>query len=196
MYTLKFVDSETFDKLPYKNVGTSVGVADRNKGVAYVRDTANPMDVFTAFHELEHLKGDDLGEHESPGEDGVYYKDTGGWLQTLGPILSPFTGPAAPFVVAGSQIGGHALSASNQAKQERSQQNSMSQFQQPQMAGQPATIQQAPQPNVVQAGGAQAGGSPQGGPGGAVGKIRNDQELTRQFLDQKGYYAGRQPGGM
>ena len=95
-YTVKFLDNESFERLPYKKVMTSIGVADRNSGIAYVRDTGNPMDIFTAYHELEHLKGDDLHEYESPGEDGIYYKDMG-WLLPVAAAASfliPGVGPA------------------------------------------------------------------------------------------------------
>lgn len=97
MYTVKFLDNESFDNLPYKGVATAVGVADRNSNIAYVRDTGNPMDIFTAHHELEHLKGDDLGEHESPDEDGIYYKKLGQFILpalAAASFLIPGVGPA------------------------------------------------------------------------------------------------------
>lgn len=91
---VQFLNSEQFEALPYSKVATSLGVADRNTGIAYVRDTASPLDVFTAMHELEHLRGDDLHEHETEGEPGVYYKDFGQTLMTVAPIaLGMFGGP-------------------------------------------------------------------------------------------------------
>lgn len=107
MYTVKFLDNESFDNLPYKRVSSAVGLADSNKGIAYVRDTGNPMDIFTAYHELEHLKGDDLGEHEDPDENGVYYKDIGKTLAYVAPfaaLLIPGVGPA--LFGAASSVGG------------------------------------------------------------------------------------------
>jgi len=194
MYTLKFLDSESFDKLPYNKASTSLGIADRNRMEAYVRDTANPMDAFTAMHELEHLKGDDLGEHESPDEDGVYYKGSGPWVKTLGTALAPLFGPFAPLVAGGSQIGGHIMEANNQGKsqnsamldQQRAQQSMMSQFQsQPQQA--PNTVQTPQAPNTIQTGGF-GGGEGLGG-----GRMSSDLDLIRR-AQQKGNHSGRGGG--
>jgi len=190
MYTLKFLDSESFDKLPYNKASTALGIADRNRMEAYVRDTANPMDAFTAIHELEHLKGDDLGEHESPDENGVYYKETGSWMQTLAP-LAAFIPGVGPLASAGLAAGGTAMNASNQGKaqnsamldQQRAQESMMSQFQsQPQQT--PNTIQAPQAPNVVNPGG--MGGGNQGGSGG----MGSDLDLIRR-AQQKGNYSGR-----
>lgn len=91
-YTVKFLDNDSFNKLPYKKVHESVGLADSHSGIAYVRDTGNPLDIFTAYHELEHLKGDDLGEHEDPNEPGIYYKSSKSWLIPLS-IAAAFFAP-------------------------------------------------------------------------------------------------------
>lgn len=190
-YTVKFLDSESFDNLPYNKVGTSVGVADRTSGVAYVRDTGNPMDIFTAYHELEHLKGDDLNEFESPGEDGIYYKDTGQWMQTAAPFANfiPGVGPGVSMAMG---AGGTAMHQGTVAKQQKSamqnqqpmQQDAMNQFNQ----GQPQ--QQSPAVSQVGGGGMGVEGSP-GGNGGMIGKI---QDFLR---NQSGFWSGRTPqGGM
>lgn len=186
MYTLKFLSSDEFDRLPYKGASTALGLADQNKGVAYVRDNANPMDVFTAFHELEHLKGDDLGEHESPDEKGVYYKDGGGWMQTLAP-LAAFIPGVGPAISAGMGIGGSAMSSRN-AQRQSQQPNINPSLNMP--MPQVQQVQQPQSPNVVQTGGT---GSPAmgGGGGGAVGRIRSDMELGNAFRNMKGNYAGR-----
>ena len=181
-YTVKFLDNEAFDKLPYNRVGTSVGVADRNSGVAYVRDTGDPMDVFTAYHELEHLKGDDLHEFESPGEDGIYYKGFGQMLQSIAPIL-----PFVPYAgVGGSMIasGVGAKMSKNSAKQQQPQQASMDQFN---PMGSVASPMGQATPAVSQVGG--AGGVSMGG-GGDAEKIR---QLLRQ--NQAGFHSGRDAGG-
>ena len=193
MYTLKFLSSDDFDRLPYDRVSTSLGVADRGKGEAYVRDTASIVDVFTAMHELEHLKGDDLGEHESPDEDGIYYKDSGKLIQTIGPAIAPFTGPFAPAVLAASQGGGGAMSANRAAKKQNSamldQQRAM-QGGQGGMMGQfldqgPTQGQGSPAVSMVGGGGSNAmSGS---GGGGGIG------DRIRQLLMErsKGFYSGR-----
>ena len=182
-YTVKFLDSESFDNLPYSKVADSLGVADQKAGIAYVRDTASPMDVFTTMHELEHLKGNDLEEHETPGEDGVYYKSSGSIMQTLAPFANfiPGIGPA---VSIGMGAGGTALNARDQAKAQKSamgqQQNMMGQF------NPGAATQQAPaNPATSQAGGAS------GGMDMSMGN--SDGNMIRQLLRerQSGNYSGR-----
>ena len=85
-YKIQFLDNESFDSLPYKDVQTSLGLADSKTQTAYVRRTGvNAIDLFTAAHELEHLEEGHEGEfssHEKYG-DGVYYKD----------LMEIFTGP-------------------------------------------------------------------------------------------------------
>jgi len=186
MYTVKFLDNESFDNLPYKKVSESVGVADRNKGVAYVRDTGDPLMIFNAYHELEHLKGDDLGEHESPGEDGVYYKDAGGWMQTAAPFLSIIPG-IGPLLSAGAGIGGGIMSNKAQAKQQSQQMQSQ---QQPAMQqftpSMPSQSTAAPATSAI--GGGQGGGMEGAGMGqGAAGKIRSTQELAQLAMRSKGF---------
>lgn len=181
-YTVKFVDSETFDRLPYNKVVTSIGVADRNKGIAYVRDTGNPMDIFTAHHELEHLKGDDLNEFESPGEDGIYYKDLGSTFKTIaGPVGSLF-GPLGGLF--GQATG--ALMGGGKKQEQGQQQPTMNAFN-------PSAQIQTPQaPATSQVGGA-TGGDAGGGLGaGTIDKVR--QLMAKQ--NQSGFYAGRDPGGV
>lgn len=182
-YTVKFLDSDSFDKLPYNKIATSVGVADRNAGVAYVRDTGNPMDVFTAYHELEHLKGDDLHEYESPGEDGIYYKNLGQTFQNVLPTLGGFLkgGPiGAGLGAAGSLLG-------KGGKQPQQQQSTMDSFN-PQASAQGPEPQASPATSAV---GSQGGGDMGGGLGqGTIDKVR-------QMMQQRasGFYAGRDASG-
>jgi len=200
MYTVKFLDSESFDNLPYNKVGTSLGVADRNKGVAYVRDTGDPLMIFNAYHELEHLKGDDLGEHESPGEDGVYYKGFGQMFDSIGGTLAPILGS-----IIGGPIGGAAASgmqnfaggivnksgrkdAANRAMESQQQQQPAMQQFTPSMP----TQAQAAAPATSAIGGGQGGGMEGAGMGqGAAGKIRSTQQLVQDFSRSKGFYGGR-----
>lgn len=187
-YTVKFMKSEEFDQLPYNRITTSLGVADRNKNVAYVRDTANPMDVFTAFHELEHLKGDDLDEYESPGEDGVYYKDTGTWMQTLAPIAAFIPG-IGPIASAGMAAGGTAMNARSQAKAQKSAMGQqMGQGQQAMDNFNPSMSMSQGAPATSMSGG---GGGDMGGALGA-GTIDKVRGLLQQR--QSGFYSGRDAG--
>ena len=192
MYTVKWLNDEEFEKLPFKDVANAVGVADSESSIAYVRDRGNPMDIFTAYHELEHLKGDTLGEHENPEEPGVYYKSTGSWMQTAAPFANfiPGVGPIASLALGAGGTAMNAKEASKAAKsQQQSQMNAMSQFNQGQQ-GMPS-MQQAQAPNVIQTG--QSGTGFGGGGGmGASGGIRSDMELARTALDRnKGFYSGR-----
>lgn len=85
-YKIQFLDDNSFDRLPYKNVYTSLGLADSNTRTAYVRRTGmNAVDLFTAAHELEHLEEGRSGthSHHEKYHDGVYYKD----------LMEIFTGP-------------------------------------------------------------------------------------------------------
>ena len=183
-YTVKFISHEDFDNLPYNKVGTSIGVADRNAGVAYVRDTGNPMDIFTAYHELEHLKGDDLHEYSSPGEDGVYYKDFGSVVKNILPTVGGFLtgGPVGGALgAAGSFLGGK---GGNQ--QQQPQQAPMDSFNPGAMSPVP---QAAPATSSV-------GGGGDGGMGGGLGQGTMDKvRQTLQRQNQSGYYAGRDAGG-
>ena len=187
MYTVKFLDNESFDRLPYNRVQTSVGVADRNSGIAYVRDTASPMDVFTAFHEIEHLKGDDLDEHASPGEDGVFYKDFGQILQSAAPIM--------PFIP-GLGIGGAAIATGVGGKMSKDnakgQQSAMQAQQQPTMDAFNPSVSAAPSAPATSA----VSGPGAGTSGGGVGQGTVDK--VRQLLQQRqsGFYAGRDAGAI
>jgi len=107
-YELTFLDDKEFESLPYLDTQTSLGLADTKKGKAYVRRTGvKAVDVFTAMHELEHLEGDKLGEHDRYG-NGVYYKDFGSALSGAANSAMGGLGSAANLI--GSSIGGAAKS--------------------------------------------------------------------------------------
>ena len=191
MYTVKFLDSNSFDKLPYNRITTSVGVADRKSGIAYVRDTGNPMDVFTAYHELEHLKGDDLHEFESPGEDGVYYKDAGGWMQTAAPFAAFIPG-VGPLLSAGLGAGGQMMST-NRGGMGKNIMGAMNAVQQPQ-----TTMNQFNPQAYAQAAPATSGIGGQGDSAGGGGLESGTIAKVRQMMQQRqsGFYSGRDAGGM
>lgn len=96
-YKVQFLSDDEFNLLPAKNVHTKVGVAYPETGEAFVRSSGSRLvDVFTAMHELEHLQGDDLGEHFD-AENKCYYKDFGQTLAYAAPIALSFipgVGPA------------------------------------------------------------------------------------------------------
>jgi len=135
-YKLEFLDDQAFDNLPYRDVHTSLGLADSNTRTAYVRRTGvNAVDLFTAAHELEHLEEGRHGEHSHHEKyaDGVYYKD----------LMEVFTGPKP-----------------------QPQQQPMQSFSPQQAPSvQPATSPMS-QPNTVQPGAGQGGQMSGGLPGG------------------------------
>ncbi len=185
MYKIQFVNDEEFEKLPGKDMYDKIGVAYLERGEAYVRESgAKIVDVFTAMHELEHLKGSDLDEHYD-AENGCYYK--GGFMNALGPIGtvlgSIFGGPVGGAIGGGIGGAGSSLFGGGQ-KQQAPQFN----FQMP--SGQDATSGMS-SPNVIQAGqGAGGSGmsgsgfSPSGGLSGPAGQT---------FMQQFGNYAGKSP---
>lgn len=183
-YTVKFLDSESFDKLPYSKSYDSLGVADQKTGIAYVRDTQSPLDVFTAMHELEHLKGHDLEEHATAGEPGVYYKGFGQMFQNVAPAVGGFLtgGPVGGALGAAGSFGANKAQKSAQKSAMQSQQDMMGQFQPGAATSQPSMSQASPA--VSQVGQANAGGG--------VGN-NNIGDTIRQMLAerQSGNYAGR-----
>lgn len=198
-YSLQFLDDEAFERLPASDIYNKVGVAYPERGEAYVRRSGMALaDVFTAAHELEHLEGKSHGENYDK-ENKCYYKDAGQWIQTIGSIAAPFTGPAAPFVAAGANAAGGTMHNNNVQKSQNSQMldqqrqseegqgmfDPMSQFQSPGMnpsAGSTA-------PNVVQSPGGIGSG---GGVGGAIGNSPVGGNVMQLIRNQNGNYSGRQ----
>jgi len=97
MYTVRILSEKEFDKLPYKHAKTSLGLADANTGVAFVRDTGyNDITKDTIAHELDELMAK-VSPHE---EDGIRYKNLAslgagagaGVLSSMVPFLRPFQG--------------------------------------------------------------------------------------------------------
>ncbi|MCK9370606.1 hypothetical protein M0R04_11910 [Candidatus Dojkabacteria bacterium] len=71
MYTIKLLDNEEYNSLPYKKAKTSYGCADPKSKVAYIRKTGvDIFDLGTIQHEI-----DELVAKVSPHEiDGIRYK--------------------------------------------------------------------------------------------------------------------------
>lgn len=73
-YTIKLLDDSEFNKLPFKYVKESLGCADADKGIAYIRQTGvTDIDMGTIEHEVEELVSL-VSPHE---EDGIRYKKMG-----------------------------------------------------------------------------------------------------------------------
>ena len=101
MYTIRILDDAEFDKLPYKFVKDSLGLADPETGEAFVRKTGiKEMDMATLSHEV-----DELVAKTSPHEiDGIRYKK-GGALRTILPIVAAFIPGIGPIVSAALNVG-------------------------------------------------------------------------------------------
>ena len=185
-FKVKWLNSEEFDNLPYKKARTSLGLADKNRGEVYVRETGNmALDTFSVYHEIEHLKGNDHGEHEAPDEKGIYYKDLGTTIGTgVGAVGGSLIGQPMLGASIGGSIGGKFGGGSKQKNGLKGLvgQTAMDQFA-PQQSGGP---QQPQSPHSVQVGGDSGmGGSVGGGGGSMVDRIR--QAL---YSRTKGNYAG------
>jgi len=95
-YTVKILDSEEFNKLPFKriqdNPDSVYGAADKKNRIAYVRDTGyNDITKANIGHELDELM-QDVSEHE---EDGIRYKDFSQSFGNFGskiPVIGKLTG--------------------------------------------------------------------------------------------------------
>lgn len=100
MYSVKFLNDNEFDTLPYKT-GDALGICDRNSGQIYVRSTGvNVFDAMTAMHEIKHMEEGDWDRyqtHQDPEQPGVYYKNNS-WIAPVaaiaGSILFPMLAPS------------------------------------------------------------------------------------------------------
>jgi len=94
-YEIRIVSNEEFDTLPYKGAKNSLGLADAENGIAYVRETGvRDLDQATIDHEFDELIAK-ISPHE---EDGIRYKSGG----SLGSILAPIAGAAITILSGGS----------------------------------------------------------------------------------------------
>jgi len=113
-YTIKYLDSATYDRLPYQKVKDSLGCADQKTKTAYVRRTGlKPLDMFVADHEIDELVNK-YSEHEI---DGIRYKSSNKLIGTLAPLaiglltggtgfaLAPWFGSTATGALLGSGAG-------------------------------------------------------------------------------------------
>lgn len=197
-YSIHFLNDQDFEKLPAKDIESKIGVAYPHTGEAFVRSTGvNTLDVFTALHELEHLKGNDLDEHFDQ-ENKCYYK---GFSQALGPVGgvlgSMFGGPVGGIL--GSSMGGSmgggspmgslfgnifsSLGGGQKQQQQQAPTYNIS-YPSPQTTAAPATVQTA----------GAGGGVSQGGIGGNAVKNLQSQLQSQDIENQQyGTASGRSP---
>lgn len=192
MYKIEFLDPQEFEQLPYKDLDTSLGIADPKISKAFVRKTGlDALDVFTAIHELEHLEDGHEGVHADHFRNGVYYKGFGELFNSVGlPVLGQFLGGPLG-LTAGSGLGQLRQNKSNQKEAAKQSQQS----QQPQLggfggaptpiAGGQATSQGAPNVVPTTGGFGQSSGGGDDGSGGGFGS-------GGSVIDRvKGFFSGR-----
>src|SRR3990167_3628855 len=108
-FTVQILSDKEFDSLPYKGISDSLGIADPEKGFAFVRSTGvKEWDLATLSHEIDHLV-EEHGTHED--EYGIRHKK-GGFLRNIVPAIlavgGQLLGIPAPLTYAatiGSNIG-------------------------------------------------------------------------------------------
>lgn len=92
MYSVKFMNDQEFESLPYRDMGEKVGVCDRNRGEIYVRSSGMPvLDTFNTIHEIEHMEDGEWGRHanhQDPEMAGVYYKGFGDFFSQALPMIA------------------------------------------------------------------------------------------------------------
>lgn len=99
-FTISYLESEEFDKLPYKRINTSGGVTDMNKKKIYIRKVEDKnMQNMIKQHELMESKLKNSPD-EPKDEDGIRYfslkKLWGGITNTIKGLIGGFDIPESP----------------------------------------------------------------------------------------------------
>ena len=101
-YQVQILSDEEFDSLPYKGISDSLGIADKEKGLAFVRRTGiKDFDEVTLHHEI-----DELVEKHSNHEDeyGIRHKK-GGVMKSIVPMILGLVPVVGPILSAIASIG-------------------------------------------------------------------------------------------
>ena len=98
-YKIEILDSESFDKLPYKKTKESLGIALPEKGLAYIRKTGDKAEDFDTFlHELEELELAESWHEEIENGVPVRYKS---FWKKVGDIFKNYIAPIALALIPG-----------------------------------------------------------------------------------------------
>src|SRR3990167_10074656 len=110
MYEIKVLSNEDFDQVAqsdprYSYVdGTNLGFADREKGVAYVRQTGvHDLNKYLISHELEELEQDE-STHEDP--NGIRHKKFWDFIRPFFNVFTDaakYSNPISMFMGSGQQ---------------------------------------------------------------------------------------------
>lgn len=128
MYTIKVLSNKDFDDISRSNPRysyvdeTNLGFADRELGVAYVRNThIHDLNKYLINHELEELESDS-STHEDP--NGIrhkkFFKEI--FAPYIAPVLAAFVPGIGPALSAGIGLGGQIISQKETAKAQQEQQ--------------------------------------------------------------------------
>ncbi len=91
-YTVQILNDKEFDSLPYRGISDSLGIADREKGLAFVRKTGiKEFDEATLHHEIDHLV-EKYGTHQD--EYGIAHK------KVFKDIIAPYILPIVASILA------------------------------------------------------------------------------------------------
>lgn len=101
-YTVQVLNDREFDNLPYKGISDSLGIADREKGLAFVRRTGiKELDEATLHHEIDEL----VNKHSNHTDEyGIRHKK-GGVLRTIIPAILALIPNVGPVLAAASSAG-------------------------------------------------------------------------------------------
>ena len=104
-YSIKVLNTEKFNKLPYNYVDRALGLADVSKNQVYVRDTClKELNSYLIDHEVDHL----VEEVPTDEIDGVRYAFKSGLTNLFKPVTSAVSG-IGNFIGKGVQGLGNAL---------------------------------------------------------------------------------------
>ena len=196
MYKITVMNDEEFEKLPYPDMPTSLGVADPSTNEAYVRYTGMAeLDKHLINHELEHLIEGHGGKHSDHYRNGVYYKDFQEILRPIANVASfipgPWQAPAAIYSTADVGVRAFKGSGGGGDQQQPQQSFSQPQPQAPQQSQSPLEGFSTPStpsitsssPNVIT-------------PSGMGGQTQEGGTTGGSTIDRlRGFFSGRSPQG-
>lgn len=116
-YTVQVLTDKEFNNLPYQGISDSLGIADKAKGLAFVRETGiKDFDRATLIHEIDHLVSthcthqDEFGIMHKKGKDifaNIIPMVVGGIVTALtGGGAAPLVGPTMAAILGGASAAG------------------------------------------------------------------------------------------
>src|SRR3990167_10299837 len=102
-FKVQVLNDKEFDSLPYRNISDSLGIADKKKGLAFVRESGlgKEFDLATISHEVNHLISNHVTDAD---EDGIMHKKGGALRNILPTVIGSIVNTFAPGL--GTLLGG------------------------------------------------------------------------------------------